>query len=91
MFGRDYRKTTHIWNDVEDWVPTGTSTSGDGRCHGECGKGHLVDGYYRHFKALAMEPLRGPRVKGHMKEKNALPFDLMAELATLESVSFSSR
>ena len=40
-----------------------------------------MDGYYRHFKALAMEPLRGPRGKGHTKEKNALPFDLLSEIA----------
>ena len=84
MFGGDYRKTTHIWNinDIGDWIPTGTS--GDGHCHGECSKGQLVGacGYYRHFKALAMEPLRGPRGKGHTKEKNALPFDLLSEIAT---------
>ena len=82
VFGRDCRKTTHIWNDVGDcnWVPTGTS--GDGRCHGECGKGRLVGGYCRHFKALAMKPLRGPRGKGHTKEENALPFDLLSEIAT---------
>ena len=77
-FGRDYRKTTHIWNDIAEWSPVGCT--GDGRCHGKCGKGEVRNGYFRHFKALAMEPCRGPRGKGHVKEKNALPGDLLREI-----------
>ena len=60
-----------------------TGSTGDGRCHGKCGKGYMKDGYYRHFKALAVEPYRGPRGKGHMKEKNALPEDLLEEIALM--------
>ena len=42
-----------------------------------------MDGYYRHFKALAMEPSRGPQGKGHTQEKNALPSDLANLLETI--------
>jgi len=31
-FGRDYRKTTHVWNDIKSWTPTGST--GNGRCGG---------------------------------------------------------
>ena len=77
-FGRDYRKTTDVFNDIEMWEPTGTT--GNGRCGGQCKKGEFCKGYYRHFKALAMEPCRGPRGPGHTKEKNALPFGMLEEI-----------
>ena len=79
VFGRDYRKTTHIWHDIEGWTPEGIT--GDGRCHGRCGKGSMQKGDFKHTKALAMEPIRGPRGAGHTKEKNALPCDLLLEFA----------
>ena len=78
-YEREYKKTTQLWHDLEGYKPTGST--GDGRCHGRCGKGYIRDGYYRHFKALAVEPFRGPRGKGHTKEKNALPEDLLEEIA----------
>ena len=40
----------------------------------------FVCGRYRHFKALAMEPIRGPRGQGHTKEKNELPAMLLREV-----------
>ena len=79
VFGRDYRKTTNIWHDIEGWTPGGIT--GDGRCHSRCGKGSMHKGYFKHTKALAMEPIRGPRGPGHTKEKNALPYDLLLEFA----------
>ena len=79
VYGRDYRKTTQIWNDVIGWSPCGYT--GDGKCRGRCGKGRMHRGFFKHFKALAMEPIRGPRGKGHNKEKNALPVDLLREFA----------
>ena len=79
-FGRDYRKTTHVWNDIKSWTTTGST--GNGRCGGNCGKGRMVGGYFSHYKALAMEPSRGPRGVGHTKEKNELPHDLLYEFAS---------
>lgn len=78
VFGRDYKKSTNIWSDDGSWCPSGIT--GDGRCHQRCGKGEYVNGYYRHFKALAMKPVRSPRGKGHTKEKNALPPQLLEEV-----------
>ena len=78
-FGRDYQKTTDIWNDDSQWSPIGIT--GDGRCHQRCEKGEFVGGYFKHFKALAMEPCRGPRGRGHTKEKNALPEMLLGEIS----------
>jgi len=78
-FGRDYRKATDLWHDVPSWRPSGRT--GDGRCHGRCGKGYVKNGFFRHHKALAMEPIRGPRGRGHTKEKNALPAELLEEFA----------
>ena len=75
VFGRDYKKATHLWHNFETLRLEGTS--GDGRCHGRCGKGQYVGGQFRHFKAIAMEPIRGPRGHGHVKEKNALPEGLL--------------
>ena len=79
VFGKEYRKTTRIWHNIEGWTPEGIT--GDGRCHGRCGKGSMQKGYFKHTKALAMEPIRGPRGPGHTKEKNALPYDLLLEFA----------
>ena len=75
MFGRDYKKSTHLWHNVTGLRLDGTT--GDGRCRGRCGKGEMVAGYFRHFKALAMEPGRGPQGRGHTQDKNALPRGLL--------------
>ena len=85
-FGRDYKKSTHLWHNLSCLTLVGVT--GDGKCHGRCGKGHMVGGYYKHFKALAMEPIRGPRGPGHTQEKNALPQQLLEVL--LEQVIASS-
>ena len=77
-FDRDYRKTTHLIHNMEGLQLKGNT--GDGRCHERCGKGEFVCGRYRHFKALAMEPIRGPRGQGHTKEKNELPAMLLREV-----------
>ena len=78
-FRRDYRKTTHLIHNIEGLELKGTT--GNGRCQERCEKGEFVAGRYRHFKALAMEPIRGPRGKGHTKEKNELPAMLLREVA----------
>ena len=89
-FGREYKKSTHVWHTVLGLKLEGST--GDGKCHGRCGKGHLVGGYFKHFKALAMEPCRGPRGPGHTKEKNALPKGLLETvLKQVKSRSESSR
>ena len=48
VFGRDYMKTTNIWHDIEGWAPGGIT--GDGRCHGRCGKGSMHKGYFKLLK-----------------------------------------
>ena len=45
----------------------------------------MRNGYFKHDKALAMEPHRGPRGKGHERVKNALP-PLLLEEVLLASV-----
>ena len=87
-FGRDYKKSTHLWHNFQQIQFEGVT--GDGRCHGRCGKGEWVGGYFRHFKALAVEPERGPRGKGHTKEKNALPRGLL-ELVLAQAVDETPR
>ena len=42
-YDREYKKTTQLWHDLEGYVPTGST--GDGRCHGKCGKGYVRDRY----------------------------------------------
>ena len=78
-FGREYKKRTDLWHDLKLWKPQGYT--GDGRCGGRCGKGEYRSGFFKHYKALAMEPIRGPRGPGHTKDKNALPEALLEELA----------
>jgi len=78
VFGRDFRKTTHLWHDIQGYIPRGIT--GDGRCRGRCGKGEMKNGYFKHFRALAMEPHRGPRGVGSVKDKNAVPSLLLEEI-----------
>ena len=77
-FGREYRKATHLWHNSPGLRLQGVT--GDGKCHGKCGKGKWVNGHFQHVKALAMEPWRGPVGPGHTKEKNALPQMLLGEI-----------
>lgn len=77
-FGRDYKKSTHLWHNFRGLQLRGRT--GDGLCHALCGKGRFENGYFKHFKAIAMEPIRGPRGAGHTKEKNALPAELLEEV-----------
>jgi hypothetical protein len=82
-YGRPYRKSTRLWNNLRQWVPQGRT--GNGQCPGK-GKCQSMVGS-KHLKTAAGG---GDRVRGRgsVAGKSAVPRELMEEL--VEAVRWSA-
>jgi len=82
-YGRPYRKSTRLWNNLRQWVPQGRT--GNGQCPGK-GKCQSMVGS-KHLKTAAGggDRVRG---KGSVAGKSAVPRELMEEL--VEAVRWSA-
>ena len=78
-FNHAFQKSTDLWHSFEEWKPQGTT--GDGRCHGQCGAGRIKsNGRFAHWKKHAGKAGEGVQGKGSKHKKWMIPFDLTAEV-----------
>lgn len=78
-FNHAFQKSTDLWHSFKEWKPQGTT--GDGRCHGQCGAGRIKsNGRFAHWKKHAGKAGEGVQGKGSKHKKWMIPFDLTAEV-----------
>jgi hypothetical protein len=87
-YGHRFMKPTDIWTSNMHWKPVGTT--GNGKCGSRCTSGAInsATGVFKHKNVLGGDFERGPKGRGIVMQKSAVPQLLLQEI--LASVAFSN-